>query len=78
MLIQIIGLLRMKGYPLAAGVYEVLHGYSYTELHFIPNLFFDLFPQGYKEDSANSVAFCFGDHNFVRNIGSPLLIFLII
>lgn len=47
MVLQVIGLIRTRQYPIDFKVYSVLVGYSYFELSFIPNPFGDMFPAAY-------------------------------
>lgn len=76
MLLQVLGLTRIKVDLYDAQNYSVLHGYSYFELPFLPNAFSLLFPNSYQEDSFNSVAFAVGNHNLILNIGSIIEVFL--
>lgn len=47
MLLQVIGITRIREYPIDFEIYSVLKGYSYFELPFIPNGFAQLFPVDY-------------------------------
>ena len=49
MLLQCVGFLRMRGYPIQNYVYTVFVGFSQMEMLFIPNVFFGLFPVSYVE-----------------------------
>ena len=76
MLLQCIGLSRMRGYPIANAVFGALTGFSQMEMLFIPNVFYLNFPEGYDELGYASVEFAWGNHNYINHMGSLLLIYL--
>lgn len=78
MLIQCIGLTRMRGYPLDQRVYGIMLGFSQYELLFIPNVFYLNFPSGYDEYGYDAVEFAWGNHNFINHAGSCLLVYLVL
>ena len=47
MVLQVLGLMRAKQYPIDFNVFSILVGYSYYELSFIPNIFSQMFPPNY-------------------------------
>ena len=47
MFLQVMGITRIRQYPIDFNIYSVLLGYSYFELSFIPNGFAYIFPAGY-------------------------------
>ena len=72
MLLQVMGLTRIREYPINFNIYSVLLGFSHFELSFIPNGFSYIFPAGYQEQSLQPVAFALGSHNSLLNLG-PIL-----
>lgn len=68
MLLQVMGITRIREYPINFNIYSVLLGYSYYELPFVPNLVASTFPAGYKEESLEPVAFALGNHNALDNL----------
>ena len=48
MLLQVLGISRIREFPINFDIYSVLVGYSYFELPFIPNVFLSIFPPGYQ------------------------------
>lgn len=76
MFLQVMGITRIHEYPINFNIYSVLRGYSYFELPFIPNVFATLFPDGYKEESLEPVAFALGSHNLLLNLCQIILMVL--
>ena len=76
MFLQVIGISRIRQYPIDFNIYSVLLGYSYFELSFIPNGFAYIFPAGYREISLDPVAFALSSHNAVLNLGSIIQVFV--
>lgn len=75
MLLQVIGITRIREYPINYNIYSVLLGYSYFELPFLPNGFAYIFPPGYIEVSQDPVEFALGNHNLLLNLGAIIQIF---
>lgn len=48
MLLQVLGISRIREFPINFDTYSVLVGYSYFELPFIPNIAKGIFPPGYQ------------------------------
>jgi hypothetical protein len=48
MLLQVLGISRIRQYPIDFNIYSVLLGYSYYELSFVPNGFLYLFVDNYR------------------------------
>lgn len=66
----------MRGYPMDQMVYGVLVGFSQLEMLFIPNIFFNLFPESYNETSFNPIKFAWGTHNFIQHMGSIFIVYI--
>lgn len=69
MLLQVLGIFRIREYPINFNIFSALRGYSYFQLSFIPNAFQLMFPPGYNENSIEPVAFALGSQNCVLNLG---------
>lgn len=70
MILQVVGITRIRQYPINFNVYSVLVGYSYFELPFLPNGFTGIFPPSYQEVSLAPVTFALGNQNLIMNLGS--------
>lgn len=75
MVLQVLGITRIREYPIDYDVYSVLVGYSYFELSFIPNAFKSIFPSYYTELGAPPVVFALGNHNLILNLGSIIQVY---
>lgn len=76
MLLQVLGITRIRQYPINFNIYSVLIGFSYYELPFVPNGLASIFPDSYKEYSLDPVAFTLGNHNLLPNLGPIIQMFL--
>ena len=51
MFLQVLGITRIREFPINFDVFSVLVGYSYFEMPFLPNFISGLFPASYQENS---------------------------
>ena len=70
--IECIGLIRMRSYPLEVNVFTVLDGFALYEWNFVPNWIVESYPVGYDENALPSIIFAIQNHNFFNNLGSSI------
>lgn len=76
LIVQCLGFLRLRWGSSNLGVFSFLDGFSQMELLFIPPVLSWGFPVGYYEDSYDSVAFVWGNHNFIQQMSSIIIVFI--